>query len=283
MSNNNRFWLLLPLSFCVMMTNVLHAQEREYMAIIPTFHDRLNLSGSESLLRLQRQRFVVFVYHNAVAVYSEGDFVNMGSEGISQEFGLPSTGHCENSNDPGGRISTGILSAQVWVGGERIAPAFVYDGTEDWYTVRAHFEPGERRTIKAIFWAQTSLTNFDLLPGLDTVAIPTGDRGFMLDLHHAAVWNNVIQTIDVAIVLKGGMSFQHDGFSASPDTYDLQDSTLTWLMRDVEPSQSDNIVVTYSPAENWGSSPNTMAKLSAYIVKQAYDKLIDYVRQTTAE
>jgi hypothetical protein len=218
-----------------------------------------------------------------VAVYSEANFVNTGVDTLIQEFALPSTGHDENGDEPGGRISNGILSVQVWVEGERVSPDMMHEGSEDWYTIRARFGPGERHKIRSVFWAQTSLTDIDLLPGLDTVAIPVGERGFMLDLSHAAVWNNVIERIDVAVVLKGGMSFQQDAFSAEPDTYDLQDSTMTWSLKTVEPSQSDNIVVSYRPSGTWGSSTNTMARLSTYIVKKAYDNLLYYVAQTQQE
>lgn len=259
------------------------AQQEKYLAIIPTFHDRLNASDRESSLQLQRQRFVLFVYRNAVAVYSEADFVNTGMDTLSQEFGLPSTGHDENGDEPGGRVSSGILSVQLWVEEERIAPDLIHDVNVDWFIIRARFAPGEQRTVKAIFWAQTSLTDVDSLPGLDTAAIAIGRRGFLVDLSHATVWNNVIETIVVTAVLKGGMSFQQDSFSAEPDTYDLQDSTMTWTLKNVEPSPGDNIFVSYTPSGSWGSSTNTMSKLSTYIVKQVYDKLVDYVRQIEEE
>jgi len=259
------------------------AQEKQYTAIIPTFHDRLNTFGRESFLQLQRQRFILFVYRNAVAVSSEADFVNTGMDTLSQEFGLPSTGHDENGNEPGGRISNGILDVQLWVEGERIAPDFIHDGNEDWYTIRTRFAPGEQRKVKAVFWAQTSLVDVDSLPGLDTVAIAIGKRGFMLDLSHATVWNNVVETIDVTVVLKGGMSFQRDSFSAEPDTYELRDSTITWSLKNVEPSPSDNIVVSYTPSGSWGSATNTMAKLARYIVGRVFDSLLYYVRQIDEE
>ncbi len=253
------------------------------MAVVPTFHDRLNTSGRENLLRLQHLRFVLFVYRNAVAVYSEADFVNTTPDSLFQIFALPSTGHAVNREESGSEISNGILSVQLWAEGKISSSQAIHDGSGDWVTIRAGFAPGEGRKLKALFWAQTSLARVDDLPGLDTVPIPIGRRGFIVDLSHAAVWSGTIRTIDVAVVLKGGMSFQGDSCSAEPATFDLQDSTMTWSLTDVEPSATDNIAVFYAPSGNWGSAPNTMADLSAYIVGKGYDSLKRYVQQLERE
>jgi len=274
---------ICPMFLLIAQMYISIAQEKAYIAIIPTFHNRLNTSGIESSLRLQSQQFVMFVYRNAVAVYSEAAFVNTGMDTISQELALPSTGHFENGDEPDGRISNGILSVQLWVDGERIAPDFIHDGNEDWYTIRSRFAPGGQRKFKAVFWAQTSLTDVDSLPGLDTIALAIGKRGFMVDLSHATVWNDVIASVRLTIVLKGGMSFRRDSFSAEPDTYDIQDSTITWSLRNIDPSPSDNIVVSYTPSGSWGSATNTMAKLSTYIVKKVYDSLLYYAKQIEQE
>ncbi len=276
-------WLFCLLGVLSTAAHLVFAQQEKYLAIIPTFHDRLNTSGIESSLRLQSQRFVLFVYRNAVAVYSEANFVNTGMETLTQEFALPSTGHDENEDEQGGRISNGILSVQLWVEGERAVPDFIHEGNEDWYTIQSRFTPGGHRKVKAVFWAQTSLTDVDSLPGLNTVAIAIGKRGFMVDLSHATVWNGVIESVGLAVVLKGGMSFRRDSFSGEPNTYDLQDSTLTWSFKNLEPSSSDNIVVSYTPSGSWGTTTNTMAQLSAYIVKKAYDNLLYYVERMEQE
>jgi hypothetical protein len=283
MTSMRRLWLSLFLFPFVALPSFLQGQVTEYLAIIPAFHDRMNTSGSESPLRLQRQRFVLFVYRNAVAVYSEADFVNTGSDTLSQEFALPSTGHDENSHESGGKISNGILNIQCWIEGKRVAPEFVQNANEEWYTVRSRFAPGERRRVKAVFWAQTSLTDVDSLPGLDTVAIAIGKRGFLLDLYHASVWSGAIESVDITMVLKGGMSFQRDAFAVEPRAYELQDSTVTWSLKSIDPSPGDNVVVLYAPAGRWGSATNTMAKLSTYIVKKAYDNLRYYVKQMEQE
>ena len=275
-------------SICIMVFSITPwssstGQVMEYSAMIPTFHDRVYTPGRESPVQLRRQRFIVFVYRNAIAASSDADFVNTGTESLTQEFALPSTGHAEGGEEAGGRISNGLLSVQMWVEGERVMPEVTHDGNEDWYTIRARFAPGQHRRVRAVFWAQTSLADVDSLPGLDTAAIPIGNRGFILDLSHAAVWNSIIETIDVTAVIQGGMSFQRDSFSAEPDTYDLQDSTMTWLLRNVDPTPRDNIIVSYAPAGRWGSETNTMAKLARYIVGRGFDSLLNYVRQVDNE
>jgi hypothetical protein len=276
-----RFILLVLLSFGAYDSSM--AQEKEFIAVIPAFHDRLNTSSIESPLRLEGQRFVLFVYENAVAVFSEADFVNMGVDTLSQEFALPSTGHDENGDKPGGRISSGILSAQLWVGGERVEPETIHDGSQDWYTISSKIAPGHQCRVRAVFWAQTSLTDIDSLPGLDTVAIANGKRGFMVDLSHAVIWKGAIESARITVVIKGGMSFTHDSFSAVPDAYNLQDSTITWTLRDVEPSLNDNICVFYRPAGSAMSSSITMAQLSTYIVRSVYGELLDYVERNQQE
>jgi hypothetical protein len=234
-------------------------------------------------LQLNNQRFVVFVYRNSVAVYSEADFVNTGMNTLSQEFALPSTGHDENGILPGGRISTGVLSVQLWVQGEKIAPDFTNDGNEDWYTIRTQFAPGQQKKLKALFWAQTSLTDIDSMPGLDTVVISDGNRGFMFDLAHAAIWNDPIETIRIKIVLLQNLDVKQESFNADPHTYEVQDSTLTWKLYNVEPTANDNIFVWYSSDGKQESEHNTMAKLSTYIVKTVYDNLRNYVRKMDEE
>jgi hypothetical protein len=279
MCNTRALRTICLICFSIIPFCALVGQEMVYTAMIPIFHDRLNSSGRESLAQLRRQRFVAFVYRNAVAVSSEAEFVNTGSDSLFQEFALPSTGHEENGDEPGRRISNGLLSIQLWVEGERLVPEFTHEGNEDWYTIRARFAPGGRRTVRAVFWVQTSLADVDGLPGLDTAEIPVGKRGFVLDLSHATVWNNVIEKIDVTVVLRGGMTFQRDSFSAEPDAYDLQDSTIAWSFRNVEPSPRDNIIVSYTPSGPWGTDTNTMAKLATYIVGKGYENLLQYVRQ----
>ena len=214
-----------------------------------------------------------------MAVASDADFLNTGKDTLSQEFALPSAGHAGTGDENGERISNGILSVQMWIEGQRIAPEFIHDGNEDWYTIRSRFAPGEHHRVKAVFWAQTSLSDLTSIPGRDSVIIPLGRRFFVLDLSHATVWKNVIESIDVRVVLKGGLSFRQDSVSCEPDTYHLQDSTITWSFRDMKPSTRDNIIVSYTPSGIRGSVPNTIARLETFIVKTVYDRLLDYTRQ----
>src|SRR5512147_2967622 len=81
------------------------AQTKEYIAIIPPFHSSEKIGGEENPIQLQSQLFVVFVYSNAVAVYSESEFLNKSDNILEQEFSLPSTGHNENGNESDARIS----------------------------------------------------------------------------------------------------------------------------------------------------------------------------------
>jgi hypothetical protein len=249
------------------------------MAVVPAFHDRLHPSGEGSLLRLQSQLFVLFVYRDAVVVYSRADFLNSGTDTLSQEFAIPSTGHDENGDEPGGRISNGISSVQVWVEGERVFPEVIHETNEEWYAVQTAFPPGEHRIVKALFWAQTTRAGIDSLPGLDTTSISPGKRGFMVDLYHAAAWNGEIASISLAALLKDNLSFSRDSFSAGPDSYELQDSLLTWSFENIEPLPWDNIVVAYSPSDAIQKGGMSMAKLSSFIVKEAYDELLDYAER----
>jgi hypothetical protein len=261
----------------------LHAQESRFIAMVPPFHDRLYVEGPEGSLQLEHQRFVIFVYRNAVAVYSSARFVNTGKDTLTRELALPSTGHDENGSAPGGRISTGILSVQLWVENNRVEPVTIHDGDEDWYTLSLCFAPGEHRVVKALFWAQTSLTDVDSLPGMDSIPIEIGGRGFLVDLSHAAAWYDVIESVSVEAVLKGGISFEKDAFSAEPTTYDKLDSTLTWSLVHVEPSLDDNVIILYTPSSGWGSAPNTMERLSTFIVRKVYDQLLGYARSTEGD
>lgn len=266
--------------FLIAASSLSTAQEKRYSALIPAFHSRLVASGNENVLELKHQRFVLFVYRNAVAVSAEADFVNTGPDTLSQEFALPSTGHGEAGKEPLGRVSNGILSVQIWMEGQRISPELIHEGNEDGYTIKSKFAPGQRHRVKAIFWAQTSLVDIDSLSHRDTVVLPTGKRGFLIDLAHASVWKHMAQSIDVTLVIKGGMTFKGDAFVPEPDTYHVQDSTIAWSLRNLEPTQRDNIVVSYEPAGGWGTVPNTIARLETFIVKTVYDRLLEYVEQT---
>ncbi len=268
--------ILISVIVVVAGSCALHAQGKNYLAIIPPFHDRQELSAPEGMLQLVRQRFVLFVYRNAVAVYSEGDFRNTGMDSVIQELGLPSTGHFAPRDEGDEGVSNGILSVQIWVEGERIAPGFVNEGSEEWYTIEGRFAPGELKRVKALFWAQTSLTDVDSPPGNDSTRIVDGGRGFMVDLSHAAIWRGIVQSIEVCAVLKEGLTSVPDSFDAAPDTYDLTDSTLTWEMRDIEPSTGDNITLKYMSTEGMTPTLNTMAALSRYIVTTGYDELLAF-------
>jgi hypothetical protein len=268
-------------SFLLLLIITLYckAQTKEYIAIIPPFHSSEKIGGEENPIQLQSQLFVVFVYSNAAAVYSESEFINQSDNILEQEFSLPSAGHNENGNESDGRISNGIFSIQFWIEGEHVEPQFIRDGDEQWYTVKTEFKPNETREVNALFWAETSLSDIDSLPGFDTTKIFSGKRGFLIDLAHATAWNGVIQSVDVYVILKDSISAGDESFSADPPNYELNDATLIWSMEDIEPSADDNIEISYESSGNFDGSRDTMAKLSAFIVKKVYDQLLDYVNQ----
>ncbi len=268
--------LLVIIAITLLIFQNNKAQDEKYIAIIPPFHCRTITDNAESSLKLDYQRFIVFVYSNAVAVYSESNFTNPTDDFLEQELALPSTGHDENSDEPGSRISSGILSIELWVEGERRNPQFIQDGNEEWYTIQTRFKPHETRTVKALFWGETSLANIDSLPGLDTNVIKSGKRGFLINLAHASVWKDQIESIDTYVILKDGISANQSSFEANPESYNLQDSILTWNMENIEPTENNNIEVYYESTINPNFQYNTMAKLSSFIIKNAYDELLDY-------
>ena len=257
----------------------LTAQTKDYIAIIPSFHIRQNTTDTESPLELRNLHFIIFAYENAVVVYSESDFINQSENVIEQELGLPSTGHNVNGNDPGDRISNGIRSTQLWVQGEKVNPQFIKDGDEEWYTIQTKLQPRESRKVKALFWAETSLANIEDLPGLDTTIITNGKRGFLIDLAHAAKWKSTIESINITIILKDGIFPSWETYSAGLPSYNLKDSSLTWSMKYIKPSTNDNVLVKYESFNNSDSTTNTIAKLSTFIVKQAYGELQYFVSQ----
>jgi len=275
----HRYMLLYFLLLVIISSVRLTAQTKDYFAIIPPFQCRQNTNGTESHLELRDLQFVIFVYESAVVVYSESAFINQSENDVEQELALPSIGYNENGGNPEGRISNGILSMQLWVQGERVNPKFIKDGDEEWYTIQAKFQPHESRKVKALFWAETTLSDNDSLSESDTTVITKGGRGFLIDLAHAAVWKSTIQSIDITIVLKDGIFPSWETFSAGPPSYELKDSTLTWSMKYIKPSTNDNVLVKYESFDNSNSTTNTIAKLSTFIVKQAYGQLQYFISQ----
>jgi hypothetical protein len=275
MKNINRYLTAFFSCTSLFILNILTAQEQQYIAVIPPFQDRMEESHTEGSLQLVRQQFVLFVYQDAVAVYSEGQFKNTGTDTIVQELALPSTNYGFDNKD--GRISNGILGVQLRIEGEKVQPKFLIDGDDEWYTIDLELAPAKKAKVVSMFWVQTSLTDVDSIPGIDTLDIPDGKREFMIDLSHAAIWNGFIGSIDVTVVLKDGLTIKSKSFNADPDTYDLQDSTLTWQFNDIEPSYDDNISVLYSSSHKTKAPNNTMSKLSRYITSKVYDDLLYYV------
>jgi hypothetical protein len=286
--------MLFTAAMTVASSVALHAQDADstaaaqadshaqFRAIIPAFHNRLGTAETLSPIQLRRQSFVLFIYRNAVAVFSGAEFVNNGRDTLEQEFAIPSTGHDRNDEDSG-MVSNGILSPRIRIEGEKTAGNVIEDGDGEWYALNVSFDPGQTRRIDAFFWVQTSLADVDSLPGLDSAEIAPGRRGFLIDIAHAAAWSDVVDSIGVRLVLKGGLAFEADSFDVSPDDFDRSDSTITWYFENTEPAADDDILVDYRPSGPWPGGTNTMARLSAFIVSKAYDELEEYVRQMEEE
>jgi hypothetical protein len=283
MNTKFRLELMFLILILILSTSSIFAQQKEYLAMIPPFHDRFQTPNAESPLQLKQQRFVLFIYQNAVVVYSEAVFLNSGLETINQELSLPSTGHDENGDRPGGRISNGILSVHLWVEGEQVNPQIINEGNEEWYTINTRFEPGESRKVNALFWVQTSLTDIDSLPGLDSAIIKDGKRGFLVNLAHAGIWRDYIESVDVIAVLNDGVLKNLNPIEIQPQTYELKDSTMTWTFNNIEPTEDDNVYISYTTSCQENSQINSMAKLSKYIVQDVYKELISYYDQLYEE
>lgn len=245
-----------------------------HTAVIPSFYDREHEFGIEGPIRVSSLAFTLFVYRDAVAVYEEADMMNMGKEPVSRDLSLPSTGFDQNGAEPGGAVSSGLLGVQLWVDGERTVPRMLTDGDGvSWYTIRASFQRFETKRVKALFWVRTFSPGTDQPPGLDTTTVPGGQRRFMVDLSHAAMWAGDIETLDVTALLRDGMDVTNAAFSATPDSYENYDAVVTWHLQDVEPSRSEDISVQYIPDDGQRRALS-LSDLAKKIAHEGYDELL---------
>jgi len=275
----------MSLFLCLLLFGVFHqshAQDQNVIAVIPPFMDRQHTDESGSPLQMTRQRFILLLYRNAAAIYSEADFINTGDDTITAELGLPSTGYLEKNTTLFPYQSNGLLGVRLWVSGERLEPDVKYDGPIQWYTINPDFPPGGSTNLKALFWVQTSLTDVDSIAGLDTVEISDGERGLLIDVAGAAVWREAVNTIEITVMMREGLTSQ-DTLVVDPDNYDASDSTIGWTMHNVEPSLFDNILVKYSSGIHHVSKSDTMEKLAEYIERRGYDELLEYIDQLDEE
>ncbi len=282
-------WWKQPFRFLLFVIIFIHCfivdgkgQQDNFIALIPPFMDRQHSEEWSTPLQLTQQSFVIFLYRNAAVIYSEADLMNTGADTVEYELALPSTGYREESNAAQAYISNGILSVQLWVAGERVESEIRQEGDTEWYTIDAMFPPGITTKVKSLFWVQTSLTDVDSISSLDTVKIRDGKREIFLNLSQAAIWRDVIGLFDATVVFKEGLS-PRDTLDANPDNYEVGDSTISWTMRNIEPSMEDNISLYYNSDVKRKSRMDTMKKLSRFIVKRAYDEMLEYVRQLDEE
>jgi hypothetical protein len=241
------------------------------VAIIPPFLDRLHRDDWETTLQLARQEFVVFLYHDAAVVYSEADFVNTGADTLRVELGLPSTGYTIGRGLAEQDVSSGIFGIQLWVRGERIKPKVHQGGDADWVTVTPTFTPQVQTTVKALFWAET------------TIGGDSGDRGIGIPLSQSAIWKGLINSVDVTVVLKEGLISSDSLFQADPDPSSIEDSVLTWSFSEVEPSTDQDISILYHSSRNQALNADERESLSRFIIEHAYDEILEYALESDEE
>jgi hypothetical protein len=241
------------------------------VAILPPFLDRLHRDDWESTLQLARQEFVVFLYHDAAVVYSEADFVNTGTDTLRVELGLPSTGFTIGKGLAEQDVSSGVFGVQLWVGGERVKPKLHQGGDAEWVTVTPTFTPQVQTTVKALFWAET------------TIGSDSGDRAIGIPLSQSAIWKGLINSIDVAVVLKEGLVSSDSLFQADPDPSSIEDSVLTWSFSEIEPSADQDISILYHSSRNRALNAHERESLSRFIIEHAYDEILEYARESDEE
>jgi hypothetical protein len=273
-------WFAVVLLFGIIFSS--HAQDQNYIAVVPAFMDRQHTDEWGSPLQMTKQRFIVQLYHNAAAVYSEADFVNSSDDSIVAELALPSTGYRLQNQSSWAYQSNGLLGVRLWVAGERVEPELIADEPIEWFTIHPVFQPGVTTKIKTLFWVQTSLTDVDSIPGIDTVVILPGERGLVIDIADASIWKEAISSVEATVIMKEGLS-PGDTLLVDPDDYETTDSTLTWNLSDVEPDLFDNILIKYNSIDSRNSPMNTMDELNTYIVSEGYDELLEYVGRLDEE
>jgi hypothetical protein len=269
-----RTCLLLISALVVLSTNTIIAcpqSEGNSLAIIPPFLDRQHRDDWESALQLTRQEFVVFLYRDAAVVYSEADFVNTGSDTLRVELGLPSTGFACDEDSGAQDFSTGIRDVQIWLARERMEPVLRHDAEVDWFTITPLFTPQVQTTVRALFWVEAPI-------GADSV-----DRAISIPVSQAAIWKDVINSVDVTVILKEGITADDSSFEADPDSYSVEDSVLTWSFMDTEPSQTDDISILYNSPQPHFIDASIRGKLSRFITEHVYDEMLDYVRESEEE
>jgi hypothetical protein len=237
------------------------------LAIIPPFLDRQHRDYWESTLQLAKQELVVFLYRDAAVVYSEAVFVNTGSETLRVELGLPSAGFSVAGGPGEQDFSLGIRDARLWVAREKVEPALHHDGGVDWLTVTPVFAPRVQTRIQALFWMETS------------VGHDGSDRAIWIPVSQAAIWEDVIESLDVTVVLKEGLTADDSLFEADPDNYSVEDSVLTWSFLDIEPSPSEDISVIYNLHTSQVLDATARENLSRLIVDRIYDEILEYVSE----
>ena len=139
----------------LLVFNLIGAAQQEtgnVRAIVTPLIDRQHRSDWDSQVQLVKQKFIIVLYQNAAAIFSESDFKYLGMDSTSVEFDLPSTGYKTQTASGKDVFNTTLRDPQIWVDGSKTSPGLREDDEVEYYTIAPHFNPGQTKKIKALFW-----------------------------------------------------------------------------------------------------------------------------------
>lgn len=264
------------------MSTRLTAQEnaQSVHAIITPFQDHHANIRWDDAIQISRQRFIILLYQNAAAVYSEAVFTNAGQDTLAAELAIPSTGY---GITLGGEhiFNATMFNPRVWVEGEKQAVRTEETEEAEWYTVKPWFAAGASKIVKALFWIPTPLSLMDAEPPPDTAGIAAGERHWLLRLSDAAAWKDDIDDIEVVAILKDGLKTDNCRLEFHPRIGEAQDSTIRWSYQNVGPAESENIHCSYNTTGIGATALATLETLSEEITGSGYNELLTLARQST--
>ena len=248
-------------------------------AVITPFQDIHNDAGLDDALHLSSQKFIILIYQNALAVYSEAMFVNRSGDSVCAAFALPSHGY-RISIEEKEVFNARLYGPRVWVAGERLQVATEETDDAEWYTIHPAFAPGQTKVLKALCWIPIYMELPDAAPPSDTAMIPPGVRHWQIRLSDASAWKDNVDQITVRVLVHDGITMENSGMRMRPKNYDLQGSAISWSFTNVEPGEFQNIHCAFQTpstgdhVESAYTKLNTLQKLSAEMTGPAYDELL---------
>ena len=248
-------------------------------AVITPFQDLHNDASLDGSLHLANQRFIILMYQNAVAVYSEATFTNVSGDTLHTELALPSHGY-RVSMDGSAVYNSNLYGPRVWVAGDRLQVTTEETDEAEWYTVRPVFAPGQIKTLKALYWVPTEIDAIDAEPPSDSGAIAPGKRHWQIRLSDANGWQGMIGNVDVHVIVKDGLAEELSAIRLRPKSYESKDSVLTWSFSNIKPGESQNIHCAFDTPVRGKSGTlvpselNTLPELAGELTKGGYDELL---------